>query len=158
MAGKAKVADRNGRTESAHRAVARSVGGVAHDIISLAELQMQLFTVDARQCCRRSVLPGVLVLVAVLLALGCFPVLLLSVAELYVWLSGGQLGQGLALLLAAITGALVAGCLGLVGYLLLRQQFGLFRRSLDEFQRNVRWIKRALKQTEAQPPQHTPPM
>ena len=158
MASKTKVENRNGQDESAHHAVARNVGEVAHDIVSLAELQTQLLMVDARECCRRSLVPGAMVFVAILLALGCFPVLLLSVAELYVWLGGGQLGQGLALLLATITGALVAGCLGMVGYILLRRQFGLFYRSLDELQRNVRWIKRALRQTATQQPPRAPPM
>lgn len=59
--------------------VKKNLAGLTHDLISLAELQAQLVAVDLRDSYSRSVVPAVLVVTALLLALGAMPVILLGI-------------------------------------------------------------------------------
>jgi hypothetical protein len=133
----------NGNSESPARAVARNMKELSHDAITLAELQGQLLVTEVRQWRQSITLPAVLMGVAALIALGSVPVLLLSLASALV--EFGQMSQSLSRLLAAMAGMIVAGFIAVVGRRKLSSASLKLERSREEFQRNLRWIKRVLK-------------
>lgn len=139
----------DGSTRSPPRAMAKGMGQIAQDIVSLAELQIELGKIDAREATRRLVTPVILMVAAVAVALGTIPVALLFVAEALAQIAGLSLWLGL--LIATLLGALIAGAVAAVAWRRLRQPIRLFGRSLDELKRNVEWIKRVVTRRETRP-------
>ena len=123
--------------------VAKGMGELTHDIVSLAELQFELFRIDCREGLKRMLVPVVLLLFAGILALGTMPVALMFVAEFLVQVAG--LSRAAAFSIAAVIGFVVAVALGVAGWCYLRGAVRVFERSRDELARNVTWIKNALK-------------
>jgi len=130
------------RTDVRPTAVARNARAIAHDVLELAELQTELLKVDARDWVKRLVLPIVLVAVALAAAVGCIPILLLSLARLLYELI--DMPFSLALLISGVVGLFIAVVCGLVGWKRLSGSVSVFGRSREELQRNIRWIKRVL--------------
>lgn len=117
----------------------------AHDLISLGELQAQLFVLDLRELLRRVLIPVSAAAAGAILFLGSVPVLLAAAAY---WLAAAS-----DLTLAASL-ALIAGCAIIVSlvilvaaWIALRSSLNAIDRSREELIRNVRWIKTALKQS-----------
>ena len=63
----------NGSTQSPPSGVAKGMGELTHDIVSLVELQFELFRVDCREGLRRILIPVVLLLFAGIVAVGTVP-------------------------------------------------------------------------------------
>jgi Putative Actinobacterial Holin-X, holin superfamily III len=145
---------RNGSNPAPPNGVAKDMGELTHDIVSLAELQFELFRNDCREGLKGLLIPVALLLVAGVVALGTVPIALLLMAELLSQVAG--LSRASALSIAALSGLLMALALGVVGWSYIRGVGRVFERSREELSRNMTWIKRALKRPapiESQPPQ-----
>ncbi len=130
------------------------MGELTHDIVSLAELQFELFRIDCREGLKRMLIPVALLLLAGIVAVGTVPVALILVAEFLVQAAG--LSRAAAFSIAALGGFIVAAAMGVVGWSCLRGVVRVFERSREELTRNMTWIKHALKRPapiESQQPQ-----
>jgi hypothetical protein len=143
MVGETTMNQRNGSTPSPPNGVAKGMGELTHDIVSLAELQFELFRIDCREGLKRMLIPVALLLAAGIVAAGTVPIALMLVAELLVQAAG--LSRAAAYSIAALGGFIVAAAVGLVGWSYLRGVVRVFERSREELTRNMTWIKRALK-------------
>lgn len=144
---------RNETNPAPPNGVAKDVGELTHDIVSLAELQFELFRNDCRQGLQGLLIPVALLLAAGIAAFGTVPIGLILLAEVLTQVAG--LSRALALSIAALSGLLAALALGVVGWSYIRGVGRVFERSREELARNMTWIKRALKRpapSEAQPP------
>jgi predicted nucleotidyltransferase len=145
---------RNGSTTSAANVVAKGMGELTHDIVSLAELQFELFRIDCRDGIRRILIPAALLLFAGIVAVGTVPIAMILVAEFLVQVAG--LSRAAAFSIAALSGFIAAVTIGVVGWSYLRGVVRVFERSREELTRNMTWIKHALKRpapSESQQPQ-----
>jgi len=137
----------DGSTQSSPHGVTKNMGEIAEDVVSLAELQMELCKVDTRDALGRLAAPVMLMAAGAVLALGTIPVMLLFVAQAMVALTGAS--QWLALLIAAVLGFAAAAILFIVGRRRLVGPPRLFDRSREEWKRNVQWMKRVLARDRA---------
>lgn len=125
--------------------VLTNLGEVGGDVASLAELQAKLTLIDAKEAAGRATLPTAVLAASAGVLLATVPVLLIGLA--FVLAAAMGISQGAALL---IVGAVVAAIAGVVAFLSLREflhSFESFRRSREEFARNVSWIKTVLAQS-----------
>ena len=137
---------RNGSTASPPSGVAKGMGELTHDIVSLAELQFELFRRDCREGLTRMLIPLALLLVAGIVAAGTVPIALILVAEFLAQAAG--LSRAAAFSIAAMSGFIVALAIGLVGWSHIRGAVRVFERSREELTCNMTWIKHALKRPE----------
>jgi hypothetical protein len=154
MVGETIMNRRNGSTTSAANVVAKGMGELTHDIVSLAGLQFELFRIDCREGIRRILIPTALLLFAGIVAVGTVPIAMILVAEFLVQVAG--LSRAAAFSIAALSGFIAAVATGVVGWSCLRGAVGMFERSREELTRNMTWIKHALKRPapiESQQPQ-----
>lgn len=138
------MSEKNGATHFPPRTVARNVGQFAHDVVSLAELQTELLKVDAEDYLKRTAKPLIALAITVVVALGCVP---MALATLALGLVQAGLQTWLAFLIATATGLIIASVSGIAGWLWINKSFDAFRRSRQEFRSNLTWIKLALKGT-----------
>ena len=143
MVGETTMNRRNGSTTSAANVVAKGMGELTHDIVSLAELQFELFRIDCREGLKRMLVPVALLLFAGIVAVGTVPVALMLIAEILTQDAG--LSRAAAFSIAALSGFVVALGIGVVGWSYLRGVVRVFERSREELTRNMTWIKHALK-------------
>ena len=144
----------NGSTQSPPSGVAKGMGELTHDIVSLVELQFELFRVDCREGLRRILIPVALLMSAGIVAVGTVPIMLILIAEILTQAAG--LSRAAAFSIAAMSGFLVALALGVTGWFCLRGVVQVFERSHEELTKNVAWIKHVLKRSapiESQQPQ-----
>ncbi len=133
------------RFRSRAEGVFSSLSGLGGDIATLAELQTKLTLIDAKQAAARATWPTALLLASAAILVASVPVLLIGLA--FVIAAATGITQGAALL---ITGAVVAAVAGAIAFLSLREflhSFESFRRSNEEFTRNVNWIRTVLAQS-----------
>ncbi len=123
--------------------VAGNMAEFGYDIMTLAELQLQLFKTDASTVLRSVLIPVAVVVFAIITLFASLPLLLMSGAtalhthgEVPLWAAQLSVGGG-ALLLSLLMSAF---CI-----FLIQRQMRLFGRSREEFIRNVRWVKAVLK-------------
>jgi hypothetical protein len=119
------------------------MGELTHDIVSLAELQFELFRNDCREGLNGLLVPVVLLLLAGIVAAGTVPVALILLAELLAQAVG--LSRAAAFSVAALGGFIAAATLGVVGWSRIRGAGRVFQRSRQELTRNMTWIKQVLK-------------
>lgn len=132
--------------ESPSAGVRNGVSGLLHDVLTLAELQFKLLSLDAQVAAGRAVVPTVLLGAAGVFAASALPLLLLAFAQLLRDQAGWP--PALATLMAVAVGLVVAGILAVIGYLGLRRCLNPLARSREEFNRNVTWLKSTLKRHE----------
>jgi hypothetical protein len=113
MVGKTTMNLHNESTPAQPNGVAKDVGELTSDVMSLAQLQLELFTTDCRTGMRGLLTPVVLLLGAGLAALGTVPVVLLLLAETLVRVAG--FSQLAALSTAALERAICGNCPGNCG-------------------------------------------
>ena len=153
MVGKTTMSRRNGSTPPPN-GVAKGMGELMHDIVSLAELQFELFRIDCREGLKRMLIPVALLLSAGIVAAGTVPVALIFMAEFLAQVAG--LSRAASFSIAALSGFIVAVAMGVVGWFSLRGVVRVFARSREELTHNMTWIKQALKRpapTESPQPQ-----
>ena len=121
------------------------VGNIAefgNDIATLVELQAKLALYDSKDCIHRATFPVIFLVAAAAVALSTLPVMLLGVAGLLFTFTAIPL-WGSCLIVAAV--ALIVA--GIVAYLSYREAFSSinsFRRSSEEFTRNLSWVRTVL--------------
>ena len=145
MGHQAKISERNGWPETAPKALARDVGEFAHDVLTLAELQVQLFVADVRECGQREFIQSLVLLCGAALGLACFPVALTALALLLVEVFGTSYAAGFGLAVAA--GAILSALLCVIGWFNVRKRLAVLRRSQQELVRNLRWIKKVIERS-----------
>jgi hypothetical protein len=154
MVGETTMNRRNGSTPAPPNGVAKGMGELTHDIVSLAELQFELFRIDCREGLKRMLIPVALLLFAGIVAVGTVPIALIFIAEFLE--QAARLSRAAAYSIAAMSGFIVAVAMGFVGWSCIRGIVRVFERSREELTRNMTWIKYALKRTapiESQQPQ-----
>jgi len=123
----------------------RIVGGIAefgNDIATLAELQAKLALADLNVSLRQASVSMAMIVVGLVVVLGSVPVILGGVAQLLavaLKISGGWasvLTGGVALILAVVVVAIAARQIG--------PSFSSFRRTREELNRNLSWIRTVL--------------
>jgi hypothetical protein len=137
----------NESTPTPPNGVAQGMGDLTHDLVSLAEMQFELVRNDYRAGMKGLLVPVVLLLGAGIVALGTVPVTLLLMAEILIQVAG--LSRASAFSIAAAGGVIAAVVLGVVGWSQLRGVGRVFQRSREEWSRNLKWIKLALKRSPA---------
>ncbi len=143
MVHQTKVNEQNGAPESVTKSLVRDVGEFAHDVITLTELQGQLFVTDLRECRRRVLVPGIVLLCGIALGLACFPIALAAFALLLIQVFETTYAAGF--LLAVVAGAVLSALLSVIGWFQICKHAAVLRRSQHELVRNLRWIKKVLK-------------
>lgn len=132
----------NGNPIAALTGMVSGLGEVGGDVITLATLQSRLFAEDVRDSSARAV-PGLVALaISIPLALACFT---LALGGLAYWLAA-ELGWslGLTLLTVAAIGLIVSALLSWLGLRSVRSSTATFRRSREELERNVAWLRTVL--------------
>lgn len=121
----------------------QSMKGFTADLAELTELQMRLYLADVREVQSRITVSAVSLVIAVVMALGCVPVALATLALFL--MSTGELSAVMASLIALTTGMALAVSLLLVALIKLKKSAGQFKRSNAEFKRNFKWLKQTLR-------------
>lgn len=134
---------RNGSTPSPPNGVAKNMGELTHDIMSLAEFQFELFRIDCREGVKQMLIPVGLLLLAGSVAVGTVPIALVCIAEFLVQATG--LSRAAAYAIAATGGFIAAAAVGVAGWFSIHALARVFERSREELTDNMTWIKRALK-------------
>lgn len=143
MAHQTKINESNGAPKPTSRGLARDVGEFAHDVLTLAELQVQLLAADARECRRHLLAPGLLLLSGATLCLICVPIALTALA---LWLSQFfHLSYAMGFLSATVAGVVLGAMLSALGWNLIRKRAAMLGRSQQELVRNLQWIKKVLQ-------------
>ena len=145
MVGETTMNRCNGSTSLPPNGVAKGMGELMHDIVSLAELQFELFRIDCREGLKRMLVPVAMLLVAGIVAVGTVPITLILLAEVLTQAAG--LSRAAAFSIAAMSGFFMALAMGLVGWFYLRRAVHVFERSREELTSNMTWIKHALKRS-----------
>jgi hypothetical protein len=122
--------------------LARNAAGMAHDLLTMGELQMQLFLADLQSFARRGAWVLAAWLFGAALGAAALPILL---AGLGLWLAD-MLNQSPAagLLWVALASAILTATLIAAGYYQFRRQLGGFERSRRELHENLAVLKRLL--------------
>lgn len=139
MVDQAKV---NGHAAQERESVTRNVADLAHDVITLAELQCRLLGADLREGAGKSRMPAVMLVTAPILALAALPVILFGCARGLMMATGWS--EAAALVTVGGGALLLAGVLGWIGWSRLRSATRILSRSKREFTENLHWIKTAL--------------
>jgi uncharacterized membrane protein YqjE len=146
MDNQTKVSSQNGAPRTSPRAgLASDVGEFAHDVLTLAELQGQLFVADVRECSKRVLIPGLVLLGGVALGLACVPFALAALALLLIQVF--EISYAAGFLIAAVAGAVLSALLGVIGWFQVRKGLAVLGRSQQELVRNLRWIKKVLERS-----------
>lgn len=135
----------NGSNQARPNGVAKEMGELTHDMVSLAELQFELFRSDCRQGAKGLLIPVALLLLAGIVAAGTVPVVLILIAEILVQAAG--LSRAAAFSIAALSGFIIAAAVGIVGWSNIHGVERVFEHSREELTRNMAWIKRVLKRS-----------
>jgi hypothetical protein len=118
------------------------VSSFCNDLTTLATLQIRLASCDLRDSAQVAIPIAVGLVVCGFIIMGC---VVLALAGFALWLASlWQLPIGPCMMGVALGGLIIAG---IVGALLARsfsKSFSYFRRSREEFERNLAWIKTAL--------------
>ena len=145
MGHQTKISEQNGSPETAPRALARDVGEFAHDVLTLAELQAQLFVADAHECGRRVLVPDLVLLCGVVLGLTCLPLALATLALIVIQVF--EISYAAGFLIAVVVGAVFSALLCVIGLFQVRESVAVLGRSQQELVRNLRWVKNVLKRS-----------
>jgi uncharacterized membrane protein YqjE len=154
MVREAQMNDRHASGESPQRIVARNFRELLGDVLTLGELQWQLFRVDLEQCKASAVAPLAVLAAGGVLLLSCVPVALVTLAICLDQFT--RLTAGPAFLVALGIGLVLGGLLCLGGAWYLRRGLAVMKRSQDEFGQNYRWLKKMLGRLGTEPFQRQP--
>ncbi len=141
-----RQADLNGRntSETTMGEVTSHMSGLAYDLITITELQARLLFLDLREASRRSAVTVVILSVMAIFTVSAVPVCLIGISELIVeyaeWHRAvAYLTVGGIAALGALAGASMAAKR-------LVKISTVFSRSHQEFQENLEFVKRLVRQ------------
>jgi hypothetical protein len=143
MVDQATMRTRESRNGFPAARLGRGVADLAHDAITIAQLQARLVAVDLKessQAIRRSILLAVL---GGALLVACLPVGMLGLAQVLVEEVGWK--TWIAYLATAAAGVALSGLLFWLCWSAIKKSTGAMRRSTNEMTRNVEWLKEALR-------------
>jgi uncharacterized membrane protein YqjE len=145
MGHQTKISEQNGSPQIASKGLARDLGEFADDVLTLAELQVQLLVSDMQECGQRARVPGLVLLCGVALGLACFPIALAALALLFIEVFETSYAAGF--LIALVGGAVSSALVCAIGWLQVRERLAVLGRSQQELVRNLRWIKKVLERS-----------
>jgi len=122
--------------------VVGNITGFANDVATLVELQAKLAAMDFNECVTRAGGPLKLSLGGAVIMLGAVPVVLAGLGLLLA--DALHLSNGLALLIVGVGALIVAGVITAIAGPRISRSFESFRRTREEFERNLRWVKTVL--------------
>jgi uncharacterized membrane protein YqjE len=128
--------------DAPQRVVARNFRELVGDVMTLGELQWQLFRVDLEQMKAQAVVPIVVLAAGAVLLLSCVPIALVALAICLNEFT--KLTPAAAFLIALAVGLVLGGLLCLFGAWRLRSSLGVMKRSQNELGQNYRWLKKML--------------
>lgn len=140
-----KINESNGSPKAISKGLARDVSEFAHDVLTLAELQIQLFVADVQECGQRVFVPGTILLVGVALGLACIPFALAALALWFIQVF--EVSYAAGFLVAAVVGAVLSTLLCALGWFQVRKRVAVLGRSQQELVRNLTWIKKVLQRS-----------
>jgi hypothetical protein len=124
--------------------MAGNVGNLGNDLVTLGELQVELFRLDLQEATRRSIAPLVVAVLGIAFVIGCCPLALFGLS--WFLAANTSLSQAAAALIVAGGGLVLAAILFALAYFWLRSSVAVLGRSREEFNRNLRWVKSLLTQ------------
>jgi hypothetical protein len=119
--------------------VTTHISSLAYDLITLAELQVKLLYVDAKEAGARSAASAVSLAAMLVLGLSSIPVLLFGFAELLTHYA--QWNRGVACLVVAGVAVVIAGIAGWLCIQKLRTVLAVFSRTHEELYANLEFVK-----------------
>ena len=135
----------NGRPiEEATSAMGEHVVNLTSDLISLAELQGQLFWIDLHETGRQATPPALAVGAGACVLLGAIPVCLLGLVETLS--ERTALTREGAYWVTSLAAIVLAVAIMAYGIIRVRRACRVLNRTQTEFQENMRWIKKAVQQ------------
>jgi hypothetical protein len=138
----------NGRPiEEASSAVGAHVVNLTSDLLTLAELQSQLFVIDVRETFHQASKPALVAGAGACLLLGAIPLLLAGLVETLAERTD-LTWEGACWLVS--TGGILCAALAIgYGLLKIRRACRVLDRSQAELRENLRWIKKVVQQATA---------
>src|SRR5580704_10783243 len=130
---------------SAGGTAARSVGQILHDIVTLAQLQAQLFKLDARDAVIRIERPILALAAGAVLAVCSIPIALIGIAFLLIDVA--HLSRLAAFWITFVFAVFVAASLIAYAIAWFRKPPGLFAYSREELENNIERVKEMLHQS-----------
>jgi len=137
-----KADNPQGTQQSASRGFATGAGNFAQDVLTLAELQVQLLAIDVRECRARLTVPVLLLLGGFAIALACFPIGLAAFALCLIEFFNTTYATGF--LTAFMVGAILGALMSIIGWRRVGKRMAVLQRSQHELARNLRWIKKVI--------------
>ena len=118
------------------------IGDLGSNVVILTTLQARLAAEDFRECASRA--QPALIAVAFLVPLG-FASVTLGLLGLASWMTAElDIPLGRSLLLVAAVGIVLSSLMAALAFRRLRASFSSFRRSREELERNVVWLRTIL--------------
>jgi uncharacterized membrane protein YqjE len=131
---------------SAGGSAARSVGQILHDILTLAQLQTQLFVLDARDGVVKIQRPLLALAAGAVLAICAVPIALIGIALLLIDVA--HLSRLAAFWITFIFAIFVAASLVAYAVAWFRKPPGLFEYSREELANNIERVKEMLHRSD----------
>lgn len=136
------VDKRNGSPPTVTGGLRKDVSDLAHDVLTLAELQAQLLFTDVKEGSQNARMPSLLLFFGVIFAVACAPIALVALALFVVEIF--TVSYAFGFLIAAVVGAALSGTMCAIGAYRLGNSFKVLNRSRKELECNVRWMKNLL--------------
>jgi hypothetical protein len=130
---------------SAGGSAARSVGQILHDIVTLGQLQAQLFVLDARDAGAKIQRPILALAAGGVLAICAVPIALIGIAFLLIDVA--HLSRLAAFWITFVFTVFVAASLFAYAIAWFRKPPGLFAYSREELENNIERVKEMLHQS-----------
>ena len=116
---------------------------LVHDILALADLQLQLFRADGREMARKAAPKLILAGAGVVIAASSLPLLMVGLAYALVELAEFPIWG--AMFTSAVIGIIIGAIAVVVGIKRLQPLSGIWQRSTGELRENVEFLKETLK-------------
>jgi len=138
--------ERNGHARpgdfTSERVLGQSVGRLGSDVVTLMELQAELLQIDLKEWMAGFVKSMIAMAVGLVLALASLPVLIAAFG--YFLNDITSLSLAASMLIAGLSGIVIAAVLVGIGAWLLKREKGMLHRFKTELRQNVRWLKQVL--------------
>ena len=135
------------QTSAPARSMGRSVRQLGSDVITLMELQAELFQVDVREWVQSFIRPLIALVAAAIILLATAPVALVSLG--YLLAATTELPLWGAMMIAAGIGLGLAALSAGIGVWLLKRDRRILHRFSTELRKNVQWLKETLRSSPA---------